>query len=401
VYRTFRYELHPTSEQAEALRQQIGTTRFVYNLALEQRRDWWRQFRRNRGQPITLASQSKELTQLRAEVDWIAAGVRASQEYALRDLDEAFAKWRAGKCSYPTMRRRSDGAGVRFHGKDCWVRRLNAKWATVLLHKVGVVKFRSTRPLMGKVSNAAVCEAAGRWFVSFRCSITHSTAPGEFESVGVDRGVATTLALSTGETFTLAPVTRPQAQRLVRAQQTLSRRKRGSKRYERQRGRLAGLYAQMARVRADFLHKASLTIAERFSVVALEDLKVRDMTASARGTIAVPGRNVRQRAGLNRAIRHQSWGAFERFLAYKLEERGGTLIKVPPAYTSQTCAECGVVDARSRKSQAIFECVACGHTDNADVNAAREILRRSTALMGVEGVHFAPAEALTAEPLAA
>lgn len=139
-------------------------------------------------------------------------------------------------------------------------------------------------------------------------------------------------------------------------------------------------------------------------LVAIEDLKIRNMTASARGTVEEPGRNVAQKAGLNRSILNVGWHALERMLAYKLEETGGLLVKVPAPWTSRTCAACGHVATESRKSQAEFRCVACNAADNADVNAARVILqralanetegRRNTPSLDVEGA-IAPGEAST------
>jgi putative transposase len=132
---------------------------------------------------------------------------------------------------------------------------------------------------------------------------------------------------------------------------------------------------RVANARKDFLHKTTTTIAKNHGMVVLEALKVRNMTASAKGTAAEPGRNVRQKAGLNRAILDQGWGMFRIMLGYKLADRGGTLIEVPAAYTSQTCAECGVIDPASRKSQSCFVCTYCGHEANADTNAAINILQ--------------------------
>lgn len=107
-----------------------------------------------------------------------------------------------------------------------------------------------------------------------------------------------------------------------------------------------------------------------------------------------------RKRGLNRSILNQGWGAFARILAYKLEERGGTLVLVNPAYTSQTCSECGTIDKESRESQAVFKCRHCGHEAHADTNAALNILRRNTASMGVEGLHLRPDEALTVDQVA-
>jgi putative transposase len=209
--------------------------------------------------------------------------------------------------------------------------------------------------------------------------------------VGIDRGITQTLTFSTGEHLQARDTVALNA-RIRRARRGLARRKRGSVRYAVARRGLSALTGKAARIRSDWTHRASRDIAGRFGLVAIEALNIKGMTASGAGTVAEPGRRIRQKAGLNRSILEQCWRQFADRLDYKLTERGGVLISVPAAYTSQTCASCGVVDARSRKSQAAFECVHCDHTDNADVNAAKEILRRSTALMGVEGSHWRPVE---------
>jgi putative transposase len=186
-----------------------------------------------------------------------------------------------------------------------------------------------------------------------------------------------------------------------KAQRILARRKRGSNRRRGALARVARLQARQARIRRDFHHRAALDIAKRFGVAVLEDLNTRGMTASARGTIAEPGRNVRQKAGLNRGILNAGWHQFATILTYKMEERGGQVVIVPARFTSQTCAACGVVDARSRESQARLICINCGHTDHADVNAAINIERRwNTPLLDVEGVRQQPCEASTGRDLA-
>lgn len=375
--------------------------RLVYNLALEQRRDFWRQYRRVTGRPIDFPGQSRELTALRAEFDWIAAVNRTTQEQALRDLDQAFANFFAGRARHPTPRRKGVEDAARFKADECGFRALNARWGMIRLPGVGWVKYRSTRPITGEPRNVTIRHEAGCWAVSVATRREHVAPEHSGPAVGVDRGVTTSLALSTGEMMRLPAGAAAMAQKVARAQRVLSRRHRGSKRYARQRLRVNRLQARAARIRRDFHHRAALDLARRFSPVALEALNVVSMTSSARGTRDAPGRNVRQKAGLNRVILNQGWRAFETILAYKLEERGGRLVKVPAAYSSQTCSACGVVDRESRKSQARFSCVHCGHEAHADTNAAVEILRRHTASMDVEGVHFAPFEASTGEPVAA
>jgi putative transposase len=383
VHRGFRYELKPTAAQAQTLREWVGVTRLVYNLCLEQRRDWWRQFHRVEGRSLTWAEQSRQVTELRAQFDWIAAVPRGALERAVRDVDAAFAAFFIGRSGYPRPRRKGENDAIRIQARDVAVRRLNAKWSSVRVPKLGWVKFRDTRPARGETLNLVISAKAGRWSVVFACVLDDITLPQARTEVGIDRGVAQTLTMSDGATIQ-APNTARLLKRRKRAQRALARCRKGSARRVRQKARVTSLNARVARIRKDWCHRTSTEIARCYGLVAVEDLKIANMTASG------PGKR-----GLNRSILEQCWGKFATFLDYKLTERGGMLISVPAAYTSQTCSSCGVVDARSRKSQAVFACVHCDHTENADVNAAKEILRRSTALMGVEGSRWRPDEAPT------
>jgi putative transposase len=280
------------------------------------------------------------------------------------------------------------------------VKRLNGKWSAVRLPKIGWVKFRDTRPMRGDLRNVTVRLDASGWHIAFTRAIAHDAPAPSSGVVGIDRGVATTLALSTSEMLTLpASLERIEVQKR-KTQRILARRKRGSNRRRRAQARVARLQARQARIRRDFHHRAALDIAKRFGVAVLEDLNTRGMTASARGTIAEPGRNVRQKAGLNRGILNAGWHVFAMILTYKMEEHGSRVVTVPARFTSQTCAACGVVDARSRESQARFTSISCGHTDHADINAAINIKRRwNTPLLDVEGVHQQPVEASTGRDL--
>ncbi len=390
IARGYRYKLAPTPEQSAIFRHFAGVCRLVYNLGLEQRSTWGRKHR------IGFAGQSRDLTRLRAEFEWVRSVYVSCQQQALRDLDLAFQNFFAGRASFPRPRKRGINDSFRFPGREVETKRLNARWSAVRLPKVGWVKFRDTRPKRGTLKNATVSLDATGWHVSFACVIEHDAPVPRPESVGIDRGVATTLALSTGEMLRLPEGLEQIESRKRKAQKVVARRKRGSNRRRRAQARVARLQARQARIRRDFHHRAALNIAQRFGVAVLEDLNTRGMSASARGTVAKPGRNVRQKAGLNRAILNAGWYQFQTILAYKMEEMGGQVVTVPARFTSQTCAACGVVDARSRESQARFVCVECGHYDHADTNAAIVIERRwSTPLLDVEGLHKRPYEAST------
>ena len=405
------YTLYPSPEQAHLLSQTAGVVRLVYNLALEQRRIWGgKPYAGGAVRNFGAMGMSGELADLRASEPWIAAVSQTAQMQALIDLDRAYANFFEGRAGYPRKRKKGQDDGFRQAGREITVRRLNRKWSEVRIPKIGWV--RDTRPLRAKtdgtvdIRNATISRRpGGGWQISIavRCDISERPVPAE--AVGVDRGVAVPFALSTGEMIRL-PETVPALERAQRrAQKKLSRGKRGSRRYALARARLAKLKGRLARIRAHAAHGLSRDLVNRFGLVAIEDLKIRSMTRSARGTVEAPGKNVAQKSGLNRSILGIGWYALERMLGYKLEETGGVMVKVPAAYTSQTCAACGHVDARSRESQALFACTACGAQTNADTNAARNILDRAlrpdsyrrgnTPLLDVEASALAACEAST------
>ncbi len=194
-------------------------------------------------------------------------------------------------------------------------------------------------------------------------------------AIGIDMN-AGQVAASDGRLFH-APDTRRFEARRRRYQRMVARRRRASRRRDRACRRLARTARRIAMARRDWHHQVSRRIAEGAHTVAIEELKVKAMTASARGTAEEPGTNVRTKAGLNRVVLDTGWAALRAMLEYK----AGRVIAVDPRHTSQTCAACGHVDARSRRTRDRFHCVACGHADHAHANAARTIRRRGLALL--------------------
>jgi len=383
--RTYRFRIYPSADEVAALESWAGGSRFVYNAALEQRRDWWRHFRRERGRNITWVTQSLEVTEARREIPWLAEIPRSILEYALKDLDKAFGGFYRGG-GFPGFRSKAGKIAFRMQPHCCSLTPYNRKWGRLKLSKGLAIKTRITRGLGGQINSIAIVREARGWFAAIQCIVPDIAPLGLTQAVGIDRGVAANLCMSNGEVCAL-PTTLAEKQRAkVFAQCRLATRKTGSKRRAKARAILSRRSAEVASARRHWLHERSTDIARRFGTVALEKLATANMTRSGRG-----------KRGLNRSILNQGWATFAAMLDYKLAERGGVLHFVNPAFTSQTCSSCGSVDARSRKSQAVFECVDCGHRANADVNAAINILRRSPA--GVEGSGCGPVEARTGEML--
>ena len=315
--------------------------------------------------------QSVRLTEARKAKAWLAAGSQTVQQQALRDLDQAWRSFFAGTHRRPRWRKAGQQEGVRVVGPQASrIRQDNRAWSSVLIPKAGWVRFRRSRVLPEWKSYRVTLDRAGRWHVALAAVPEPIPAPGTGQVVGVDRGVKVTVALSTGAMTSPSGLRPKEAEPLLRCQRRLARAQKGSGRRGRVKTQVARVRAREANRRKDWAEKTSTDLASRYDVIRVEDLNVKAMTRSARGTIAAPGRNVRQKAGLNRGILAAGWS----LLLTRLEHKApGRVEKINPAYTSQTCSVCGVRDREARESQAVFRCRSCGYADNADVNAARNI----------------------------
>jgi putative transposase len=342
--------------------------RYVWNLAVEQQLHW---------QPGRRApgynEQCAELTAARAEHAWLRAGSQTVQQQALRDFAQAMRNFFSGTHRRPTWRKAGVHEGFRQVAvKPHHVERLNRRVGRVWVPKVGWVRFRLSRPVPDGVKSYRVtCDRAGRWHIAFAHTPDPVAGPGEGSVVGIDRGVAVSAALSTGELLHAPGLSRGKTKRLKVLQQRLARTKPGSRRRARTKLAIAKLKARETDGRKDWIEKTTTDIARRFDTIRIEALDVRAMTRSARGTVEQPGQRVAQKSGLNRGISRSGWGLLAARLQHKAQ---GRVEQVPAAYTSQRCTACGHVAPGNRKSQAVFECESCTTGPcNADVNAARNI----------------------------
>ena len=363
-----RYRLLPSPAQEAVLRDHCGHARFVWNLAVEQHRHW----RPGRASAPGYLEQCRELTTARAEHPWLAAGSQMVQQQALRDFARAMANYFRGSHGRPSWRKAGRDQGFRVVAvKPDEVRRLSRHVGQVRVPKLGWVRFRWSRAVPAGVKSYRVTmDRAGRWHIVFAAVPEPIPAPGNGQAVGIDRGVAVSAALSTGELLRAPGLGVAERTRMLRLERRLARARRGSNRRRRVKCAIARLKARQTDRRKDWAEKVSTRLAREFDVICVENLAITRMTRSAGGTADEPGRNVRQKSGLNRAILAQGWG----LLVRRLQEKApGRVEKVKPHFTSQRCSACGHVDPESRESQARFVCTACGFACNADVNAARNI----------------------------
>jgi putative transposase len=379
-----RYRLYPTFHQAERLAGWGHTCRAVWNIALEQRQFLYAQ----RGVTLRAAQQCHQLTQARAELDWLADLPAQAAQQVLAHLDRAFGNWWNPKhpAGPPRFKRRSQAMSVPFPGQAVAVRKLSRRWAQVWLPKLGWVRFRLSRPLGGVVRNATVSRDALGWHLSLGIATgARPAAPNGLPGCGVDFGVACSAFVSsdTDPRWMPATLSKGERRRLLGLERRKARQLRWAKKHNQGRysGRLrrtianiAQVKARQARRRADFTHKLTTDLAKSHGWVGIEDLRVKHMTASAKGTTLVPGHKVRAKAGLNRSILDNAPGERRRQLAYKAVRFGSELRLVPSVGTSQTCSACGVRDPESRPGCGrVFACTACGIQMHADRNAAKNI----------------------------
>lgn len=375
--RRFRVEF--TGLQAEYAERVGAACRAVWNTGLEQRREY-----RRRGAWMNYQPQAKELADAKSEHPWLKDVPGHCLQQTLMDLDRACrdhgtfrVRWRSGRRWAPSFRFPE--------GNKMIVEKLNRRHGRVKLPKLGWVKFRLSRSLQDVVIRSATLTREGRhWFVSFLVD-DGITAPVEHAvagtGVGVDRGVAVAVATSDGELIGRQFLSPGEKRRAVALARALSRTAKRGRNRDKARAALAEIRLRERRRRQDFNAQTAHRLVETNAMVVLEDLKTRNMTRSAKGTIDQPGRSVRAKSGLNRAILANGWHQFELALTSAARYTGTNVVKVPAAYTSQRCSRCGHVDPKSRESQAVFRCTSCAHHEHADVNAANNILAAGLAVI--------------------
>lgn len=384
----YKFRIYPTDGQIMCLRRITGCCRLVYNLALEQRQLAW-----VRGVSLGYVTQANELPMLKHEFPFLKEVPSHSLQYALRNLDTAFQRFFEGHAAYPTFKKR--GAGTSFTLPDPAQIRVDWHRHELILPKFGKtkrdngpLKLLAHRAVKGKIRSVTVSEHGGIWFASIltQRNVKHPHARrivDDRQIIGLDRGVALAVVGDTGFCANVEGQNSGGKKRVRRLQQSLARKKKGSNNRFKARAKLALCKAKEARRRSDQVHKITSTLIKNHDVFVLEDLKVRNMSRSAKGSINDPGTNVKAKSCLNRAILDKGWGELRRQLHYKALWAGKQVLEVSPVNTSRTCPDCGHVSAENRPSQAVFACKACGFHGHADRIAAFNIKQRGLAKLGL------------------
>jgi len=375
VKRIETVRLYPTASQDAALHHALHVTRHLYNAALQQRKDAYRL----RAISVSMKMQYAEVTALRKESAHLAGVYRECEDAVLRRLDVAmqafFRRCKRGETpGFPRYKAARRWRQITYpHGDRALV--FDAPQHRVRIPGVGSVKLRKGRAVPPFGRAWLVCKL-GCWYAQFECERAIEPLPATGRAVGLDRGVNVLLATSEGELIANPRHVLKARLRVERAQRVVAKRKRRGKNRRKTIDVLARLHEQVARQRRDYAHKVSRALVDANDALVFEDLRLRNMTRSAKGSVEDPGRNVAAKAGLNRALLDAGFGTIAQLIAEKAESAARRVTYVDPKYTSQTCAACGHV-AKENRCRLQFVCVACSHAEHADVNAARVILKRA------------------------
>ncbi|WP_423758253.1 RNA-guided endonuclease InsQ/TnpB family protein [Burkholderia sp. NLJ2] len=379
-HQAFKYELMPTGEQQRQMRRFAGACRFVFNKALALQKE-----RYERGEKkLGYAALCRLITDWRnsQQTPWLKDAPTHPLQQTLKDLERAYANFFAKRAGFPRFRKK--GQSDSFHYPDPKQIKLDQRTSRLFLPKLGWLRYRNSRNVLGEVKRVTVSASGGKWYASIQTERVVERPVPKGGVIGIDLGIVRFATLSDGTFYVPLNSFRRHETALRRAQQAVSRKVKFSNNWKKAKTRVQRIYARIGNARRDYLHKATTTISQNHAMVCIEDLQVRNMSKSAAGSTVQPGKNVRAKSGMNKSILDQGWFEFRRQLDYKLAWNGGHLVAVPPQNTSRTCPRCGHVSADNRRSQARFECMDCGFEENADLVGAINVLRAGHARCACE-----------------
>ena len=375
-HRTYQHRAYSSKIGYARIAEILRESAKLYNAALEE----WRWAYRS-GESVSLYSQYRELTAIRADdAFWGGISVQVGRG-VLRRADSArqafFRRVRNGETpGYPRFKSGRRWHTVELANVDVSMLRPRGDYCAIRIKGLPEIRLRKGLALPEGVPKALSVTLRGRrLFINLTYEIEQAVLPGSDAAIGIDMGVSDRLALSNGERVGRR---RKASKHLARMQRRLSKCRKGGHRWKQRRAVLVN-HQHRERVRnRNECHRITTELVRRFGLIAVEDLNISNMTRSASGTLENPGTGVAQKRGLNRSITEQTWGLLRAQITYKAEWAGRELAVVDPKFTSQRCSGCGVVSAEHRQRKR-YDCAECGMTEDADINAARNILHKALA----------------------
>ena len=365
--KAFKFEIMPNGNQIRRIKQFCGCSRFVFNRALAWQNE---QYEQDNSFKFSYTKIANLLPQWKKELVWLKECHSQVLQQSLKDLESAFKNFFQQRADFPKFKKKGLKERFRFP-QGCKLEQQNNR---LYLPKIGWVRYRNSREVIGEIKNVTVSQKCGRFFVSIQTEFEYEIPTHKGGEIGIDMGVARFATLSNGEYFEPVNAFKTYKGKLAKLQKRLKNKVKFSQNWQKLKAKIAKLHHKITNCRKDFLHKISTQISKNHAMIYIEDLQVANMSKSAKGTVEQHGKNVAAKSGLNRAILDQSWFEFRRQLSYKTQWRGGFLVAVPPQNSSRTCPCCNHIAKENRQTQAHFECVECGYTENADVVGALNVL---------------------------
>ena len=382
-HKTYQIRAYTTPAGYDRLDQLLRNCARLYNAALEEWKAAYRHKGHSRSVNRTKFDQMKELTSVRKDDPefWGSVSVQVARGVLVR-LDRArqsfFRRVKAGETpGFPRFKSGRRWRAIELADPPKLMVKKRSSGYQLKVKGLPTLRLPKSKqlPPAEDLKAATITRRGRRLWVNLTYVVPMETLPKSNEAVGIDMGVSERLTLSTGESVRRR---RKPNRKLKKSQRRLSGCRKGSLQWRKRQAILANQQERERTRNRNECHRITADLVRRFGLIALEDLRIRNMTRAAAGTSDKPGKNVRQKSGINRSITEQTWGVITRQISYKAEWAGRELALVNPRHTSQTCSACEVLDPAARNGKE-FLCRACGAELDADLNAAINILKRATA----------------------
>ncbi|HEY9644272.1 MAG TPA: RNA-guided endonuclease TnpB family protein [Coleofasciculaceae cyanobacterium] len=361
--KAFKYRFYPTPEQESLLRRTLGCTRLVYNRALAARTEAWYQEKKRIGYVESSAMltlwKKEEALQFLNEVSCVPL------QQGLRHLQSAFGNFFAGRAAYPTFKKKRNGGSAEFT-KSAFKFKDGQVYLAKSAEPLPIVWSRELPEGVEPSTVTVKLSPAGRWTVSLLVDALIEPLPESLNEIGVDLGVTSLVALSTGEKVANPKGFQAKRRKLKKAQKALSRKQKGSNNRQKARLKVAKVHQEISDARQDFLHKLTTRLVRENQTIAVEDLAVKNMVKNRK---------------LALSISDVSWGELVRQLEYKCDWYGRTFVKIDRWFpSSKRCVECGHIVDKLPLDVREWDCLSCGTHHDRDVNAAKNILAAGLAV---------------------
>lgn len=353
-----KYRIYPNKQEQQNLAVQFGHARFVYNSTLAARKEHYAET----GKGLSASASIKRIPILKKneQTSWLTQADSQVLQQKAMDVDTAYKNFFTGRAGYPSFKNKHDDQSIRYP------QRVKFFESTLYLPKIGYVKVKFHRPLVGEQKSVTISKAkSGKYFASVLCAYETETPEHQGTPVGVDLGLKDYAILSDGNSVPHPKLLNKLERAIKIAQRKLSRKKKGSANRNKARNRLALKHERLSNARKDFLHKESAKLTDQHCFIGMETLKVKNMMANH---------------CLAKAIGDSGWGEFVRMLEYKSAWKGGSIFRVGTFYpSSKTCNICKHIFKELQLSDRTWQCENCGTVLDRDVNAAKNILEQATA----------------------